>query len=810
MSEDALSTTSLQSRHVLQDSPATVSPHVAPVSSTGPRPETLIAAQDLMFKLTSQSDRHDASFLGESDDHRQRGGRRHQELTATNLQAIPNADELAPGIRLGPQGNEAFIHHPHDADRGEDDSRDHTHARTHNDRRAQTDGPLSESCMHSENVDAEQGDDIDDRGRRASILTSSSDAHLAGEGVRSGPPSQLGSIGPSASLRATGGAAGQTSGRKYNVAFSNTVGHFGSRGEPVAGVPPELDPRASNFRPPSPSAASIYSVSVQAPVSPQAVEQEADDYTSHHPGHGHDEHSLVSSMGLGDFDHSELSLSSVSSMEMPSVDTLAGGDGVPTRRITVASITHSPFATSSYSIASVAGSSYPPTPGSTSGVPSGIPNSTLDQIRANPRGLVFSPSAGAVPIGGGLFTAAAGGSGRTDITCSPSVAATAGSEYPASSYSGSFPASSRPPSIRDETASPPLSAGGSLTTNPGESQRDGLKIASGRAYRVAYSVSNNSSSALSASSDAIDEDDGSPSGGRATSFAGTSVGAASSSSAGLARYGGVGMGAFAGLGPSALSSSSFTIPSIAPSEAGSGADESDLALPPPGQDSVDGDDAADASMRTAPEILEEGVTQGGMPGTSVNVQAPSHPSFTATGPASRHRQHYQQSQQLPLSFGPGLAAFRSLMANAAGAPSRAASTAATAGTSSPTRSVISTGSASGDGPQHSSGHGRRDGPIAVETVGSTAVQSEGGTPPSSVAGGLSSRRIRRQLSSSTHQQQQQQQRSHGPPTTEMEALGLHQTSKPPSTSGSIGEEGSTAQAMPALPQGTVYEPGTAF
>ena len=304
-----------------------------------------------------------------------------------------------------------------------------------------------------------------------------------------------------------------------------------------------------------------------------------------------------------------------------------------------ASPSASAIPTPSFSTLSAAGSSYPPTPGSMTGIASGIPSSTLDQIRSNPRGLVYSPSGGTFPVAVGASTSAAGlalGS-RTDA---PSIAATAGSEYPASVPSS---VSSRPASLRGEMLHPPSPLLG--------------------ASRGA------SSSVHSGSSDAVDDDEDaedSPA-GPATSFAGTSVGSSHHS----------------------RDRAATAVPSIAPSEAGSRASDSEFAMPP-------------AEYASADDFL-----------------APRAPPFTATGPASG-------SRQLPLSFAPGLAAFRSANQPA----SRSGSTAATAGTSSPAHSVGST-------LDH---RGRRGSSSSIGTVGSSAVPSESGI------GGLNSRRMSRQLS----------------------------------------------------------------
>lgn len=107
--------------------------------------------------------------------------RRGRALTADNLERIPDAEQLAPGIRLPGRAM-----HPHGAD---------------------TD------------------------------MQTSSDADEGAQSLETGHTS---------------------------------VGAFGEGGAPVPGVPPELDPRTSAFRPHSPGEASVFSVAVQPPASPKA------------------------------------------------------------------------------------------------------------------------------------------------------------------------------------------------------------------------------------------------------------------------------------------------------------------------------------------------------------------------------------------------------------------------------------------------------------------------------------------------------------------------------------------------------------
>lgn len=106
--------------------------------------------------------------------------RRARALTADNLERIPDADQLAPGIRLPGQFS---------------DSRN------------------QDTDMHT-----------------------SSDADGGAQSLETGHTS---------------------------------VGAFGEGGAPVPGVPPELDPRTSSFRPQSPGEASVFSVAVQPPASPK-------------------------------------------------------------------------------------------------------------------------------------------------------------------------------------------------------------------------------------------------------------------------------------------------------------------------------------------------------------------------------------------------------------------------------------------------------------------------------------------------------------------------------------------------------------
>ncbi|SNX87261.1 uncharacterized protein MEPE_05971 [Melanopsichium pennsylvanicum] len=108
--------------------------------------------------------------------------RRGRALTADNLERIPNADQLAPGIRLPGRA-----------------------------------------------MDPHAGADTD--------MQTSSDADGGAQSLETGHTS---------------------------------VGAFGEGGAPVPGVPPELDPRTSAFRPHSPGEASVFSVAVQPPASPKA------------------------------------------------------------------------------------------------------------------------------------------------------------------------------------------------------------------------------------------------------------------------------------------------------------------------------------------------------------------------------------------------------------------------------------------------------------------------------------------------------------------------------------------------------------
>lgn len=117
--------------------------------------------------------------------------RRGRALTADNLERIPNADQLAPGIRL-------------------------------------------------------PGRVIDSHGADTDMQTSSD---------------------------ADGGAQSLETGH-------TSVGAFGEGGASVPGVPPELDPRTSAFRPQSPGEASVFSVAVQPPASPKASMLEPSEPTS--------------------------------------------------------------------------------------------------------------------------------------------------------------------------------------------------------------------------------------------------------------------------------------------------------------------------------------------------------------------------------------------------------------------------------------------------------------------------------------------------------------------------------------------------
>jgi hypothetical protein len=143
--------------------------------------------------------------------------KRHQELTASNLQAIPNAEELAPGIRLGAGGNvdpepaepgqsapPSSSGHAAYSEEGDDDERPH----------------ILDADTHL--LDSE----IDEHGRRHSLLTSASGGRAAEESFRAP------SLGPSASARGAPSVPGPA-GRRQGPMFSNTVGHFGKGGEPV-------------------------------------------------------------------------------------------------------------------------------------------------------------------------------------------------------------------------------------------------------------------------------------------------------------------------------------------------------------------------------------------------------------------------------------------------------------------------------------------------------------------------------------------------------------------------------------------------
>lgn len=103
------------------------------------------------------------------------------------------------------------------------------------------------------------------------------------------------------------------------VPVATHVGHFGPSGEPVRGVPPELDPRAASFRPQSPGAASVFSVAVQAPGSPKLSIHEAEPSS---PG----ERGFPSS-SLGGTAFSSRPSSVRGSSPPPSAGVLAGGSG---------------------------------------------------------------------------------------------------------------------------------------------------------------------------------------------------------------------------------------------------------------------------------------------------------------------------------------------------------------------------------------------------------------------------------------------------------------------------------------------------
>ncbi|KAK0533985.1 hypothetical protein OC834_002041 [Tilletia horrida] len=172
------------------------------------------------------------------------------------------------------------------------------------------------------------------------------------------------------------------------------VGHFGEHGQPVPGVPPELDPRAAKFRrPTSPGAASVFSLAVQPPASPKAAPADGD--TTESGG-------------------AYTSTPSMSGTELPTV---------PSR---------TSFSLPSPSVNSSSASIFsgPPSASMTGGL--GTP------LSAGP-GSTFSPLMTGTP-----------GTGMAPPGVAASVAATAGSSSSASSVGHSRPSSIRAPS-------PPLS-----------------------------------------------------------------------------------------------------------------------------------------------------------------------------------------------------------------------------------------------------------------------------------------------------------------------------------------------------------------
>lgn len=465
-----------------------------------------------------------------------------------------------------------------------------------------------------------------------------------------------------------------------------------------AGVPPELDPRASNFRPPTPSAASIYSVSAQAPASPPAT---VDDETLHHPqdGDADDEDGGFTASqdneGVAMMSETEslrgLSppLVSPSSTRAALTPASLAGDRAEslTRNLSLAGGLAVPGYTSA--------SYHPPSPA----------------LAGSLARLTFGAGTGhnlsTFPLRSTRFATPA----------PASAAATIGSEPDSRSIvTNSASSDSRPSSVGGHSASSfDVVSSGSVAVPPGppsdhaggrdpiETPAATLPMSRPRSSSLQSESTASSSYGVSSTHSGTD----SPYGDHGTSFAGTSIGATSVGSAGGIPQPQLGGGGGEPILEEAEQRTNVSV-SVAPSEAGSGADASELNAPPASYASSLGYMRRSPLQRTASSIDEEDdddilVQDGdidveydlaGGDGDSTHNRANSIGvgSFGATPPGhSRALPRIgggtgvaaEPPLPLPLSFGPGLAAFRSAQ------PTRAPSTVATAGTASPPRSETS-------------------------------------------------------------------------------------------------------------------------
>lgn len=461
----------------------------------------------------------------------------------------------------------------------------------------------------------------------------------------------------------------------------------------LAGVPPELDPRASNFRLPAPSTASIYSVSVQAPASPPSTVD--DDHPADGGADADDEDGALATP----LDIDGLPLSS-------EAESLRGLSPPPTSLNSRGALTSSTLAMTDRldpfprSTSAVGGLLAVPCPSSSFHPPTTGPPSPLARPTFGP-GFGFSSSL--YPLRSARFAQAPA-----------SIAATIGSEpdagsvvtTSASSDSHSLPSSPEGRSLSSfDVASPQtrLQSGRYYSL-----RRDGVEALPAQLdLDRPRSASLQSESTASSSYGVGSAPSGteSPYGDRATSFAGTSIGATSVGSAGgIPPAALVGGGAGEPILEEAEHRTNASV-SVAPSEAGSGADASELNAPPASYASSLGYLRRSSQRQTAGSIDEENddgsLLQGGTDGEddlaagdgdSTHHRATSIEagSYGATPPGTIQNLPRlrlapgELSMPLSLSFGPGLAAFRSAQ------PTRAPSTVATAGTASPPRSEVST------------------------------------------------------------------------------------------------------------------------
>lgn len=198
-----------------------------------------------------QAERDDMAGLGElsaSHDNRKRG-----DLTAHNLEMIPDADQVAPGIRLGREGNEGYDQAAQDATRYREAQiapREASHVHEH------------DHLMDQHGGDHEEvGSDVGGDGGADSHDQHRSVRHMPGEDVESiKAPSSVGAQGSSSTGHGAGldvddddddddglheaggeqqragivhervGGSGATS---ENASKGASVGHFGPRGEAI-------------------------------------------------------------------------------------------------------------------------------------------------------------------------------------------------------------------------------------------------------------------------------------------------------------------------------------------------------------------------------------------------------------------------------------------------------------------------------------------------------------------------------------------------------------------------------------------------